>query len=127
MSPTPLRSRLLGALLPFALFAVGAPAAAQEAAYDFAASPKDGQFFIYRMNRETGEMGYCWYDTAGEGDIGQTVCAGAGRGGGAQAPGAYRLVAAPGSGQSAVFRVNEATGDVSVCYWNNGVVCTPAK
>lgn len=125
VTPSPLSTGLAGLALALGLLAA-APASAAEPAYEFVPSPKEGQFYLYRINRETGEMGFCWFDGKSS-ESGTIVCGGPGAGGGPQAPGDYRLIAAPNSGQSAVFRVNTLTGEASVCYWNGGVVCTPAK
>ncbi len=117
----------LAALLGSGFATTGQPAAAEETLYEFVPNAKEGQFYLYRLNRKTGEMGYCWFSSAGSSAVGSTLCSGAAEGGGPQAPGDYRLFAAPNSGQSAVFRANTLTGEISICYWNEGVVCTAPK
>lgn len=121
-----MKTAILATVLGLGFSATALPAAADEALYEFVPNAKQGQFYLYRLNRKTGEMGYCWFSSEG-GAVGTTLCSGAAEGGGPQAPGDYRLIAAPNSNQSAVFRANTLTGEISICYWNEGVVCTPPK
>jgi hypothetical protein len=99
-------------------------AAAQE--YRFVPPTQIDLNRIYKVNRLTGEMGACQYAIR-EGTVGVTVCYSAGEGGGPQAiPGDYDIVPSRHEGEAGIYRVNNRTGDVSVCYvLAERVVCTP--
>lgn len=78
------------------------------------------------MDSESGEVGLCWF--TGNDGIGLTTCLPAGEGAGPQEPGRYRLVASNPIGESSIFRVDEISGRVSICYVNQEVVvCTPQQ
>lgn len=98
---------------------------AQAANYDFAPAPQVDLNRIYRVERVTGEMGACQYGLK-EGSAGVTLCYGPGEGGGAQTPGDYRLLTSRHEREGGVFRINDRTGEMSICYvFNEKVVCTP--
>ncbi len=61
-----------------------------------------------------------------ENTIGTTLCFGPGEGAGPQAPSDYSLVASRHLREAGVFRVNQRTGAMSICYvLDDAVVCTP--
>ncbi|GHE67262.1 hypothetical protein GCM10019059_28810 [Camelimonas fluminis] len=107
-----------------AVSALGATAASA-GNFDFAPAPQVDLNRIYRVERVTGEMGACQYGLK-EGSVGVTLCYGPGEGGGAQTPGDYRLVTSRHEREGGVFRINDRTGEMSICYvFNEKVVCTP--
>jgi len=115
------RAVFAGALAACALGAT----AARAGNYDFAPAPQVDLNRIYRVERVTGEMGACQYGLK-EGSVGVTLCYGPGEGGGAQTPGDYRLVTSRHEREGGVFRINDRTGEMSICYvFNEKVVCTP--
>ncbi|HUZ92118.1 MAG TPA: hypothetical protein VMU78_09495 [Methylocella sp.] len=118
------------------LFLVAVLAAAQGALaanYEFLAAPEITLNRVYRLDRETGEIGACQYalketaDGAKESPgVGLTLCYPPGEGAGPQAPSEYSLVASHHQGEGGVFRVDVRTGMMSICYvLNDAVVCTP--
>ncbi|MGV2980971.1 hypothetical protein ACERNI_12295 [Camelimonas sp. ID_303_24] len=115
------RAVFAGALAASALGAT----AARAGNFDFAPAPQVDLNRIYRVERVTGEMGACQYGLK-EGSVGVTLCYGPGEGGGAQTPGDYRLVTSRHEREGGVFRINDRTGEMSICYvFNEKVVCTP--
>jgi hypothetical protein len=108
------------------LLAVGlalSPAHAQT--FEFKSAPSTASNTIYRVNTVTGEMGACAYGTGGA--IGITQCYPAGEGGGIQPPGSYHLIGSNMATEQGLYRVNQVTGEMSVCYVSNStVVCTAA-
>lgn len=99
------------------------PAAAQDHA--FLAAPQTDLNRMYRVDRDTGEVGSCQYAVK-EGGVGVTLCFPAGEGAGPQEPGAYDLVASNHGGEAGVYRVDRRTGHMSICYvLGEQVVCTP--
>jgi hypothetical protein len=108
--------------LGLCLFA-SAPAFADE--YNFVAAPQKDLNRIYRVDRLTGEVGACQYGVK-EDNSGVTLCFPPGEGAGKQEPGDYTLIASNHEKESAVFRVEQRTGMMSVCYvWKDQVICTP--
>lgn len=104
--------------------AAAAPAAAQQ--FQFAPSPQTDLNRIYRIDRQTGEVGACQYGLK-ENSIGVTLCFPAGEGAGAQAPSEYALVPSRHEREGGVFRVDLRTGGMSICYvFEDKVVCTPS-
>jgi len=82
--------------------------AAQAAPYEFLAAPETDLNRVYRLDKATGEIGACQY------------------GAGPQPPGDYGLVASRHEKEGGVFRVDQLTGAMSICYvLNEAVVCTP--
>jgi hypothetical protein len=101
------------------------PATAAE--YGFVAAPQKDLNRIYRVDRITGEVGACQYGLK-EDNTGVTLCFPAGDGAGKQEPGDYALFASNHEKESAVFRVDQRTGRMSVCYvWKQQVICTPPE
>ena len=114
-----------------ALFgAFGAPAGAQDAAFDFAVTTIDETSVIWRVDRLSGEIGMCRFEQAKRAQIGALNCAKRGAGTGVQQePGPYGLKAGRFEDETAMFRINLRTGSASLCYdkkQKNGreVVCT---
>ncbi|MFD1705077.1 hypothetical protein ACFSCV_18890 [Methylopila henanensis] len=113
------RTALLASL---ACLSAGA-ASAQE--FAFLAAPQTDLNRMYRVDRETGEVGSCQYAVK-EGAVGVTLCFPAGEGAGPQEPGVYDLAATNHAKEAGVFRVDRRTGRMSVCYvLGEQVVCTP--
>ena len=103
----------------------GTPAALSASIYEFVPAPQIDLNRIYRIDRSTGELAACQYGLK-EGTLGVTLCYPAGEGAGPQAPGEYSLVASKHEREGGVFRVNERTGQMSICYvYEEKVVCTP--
>jgi len=93
--------------------------------YSFVAAPQKDLNRIYRVDRSTGEVGACQYGVK-EDNTGVTLCFAAGEGAGRQEPGDYVLIASSHEKESAVFRVDQRTGQMSICYvWKEQVICTP--
>jgi hypothetical protein len=106
------------------LLLVAGPAAAGE--FSFVAAPQKDLNRIYRVDRVTGEVGACQYGVK-EDNTGVTLCFPPGDGAGKQEAGEYALLASNHEKESAVFRVDQRTGMMSVCYvWKEQVICTPA-
>jgi len=100
----------------------GAPAAANDAAYDFLAAPQINLSLVYRLDKATGEVIACQYGhNPGKTDIepgafGVTVCYRSGEGAGKQEPGQYGLIATRHEQEGGVFRVDYRSGSLSICY-----------
>jgi hypothetical protein len=106
-----------------AIFA--ASAALSASIYEFVPAPQIDLNRIYRIDRSTGELAACQYGLK-EGTLGVTLCYPAGEGAGPQTPGEYSLVASKHQAEGGIFRVNERTGEMSICYvYVDKVVCTP--
>ncbi len=106
-----------------ALLLTAGPALAAD--YVFVAAPQKDLNRIYRVDRLTGEVGACQYGVK-EDNTGVTLCFPAGEGAGKQEPGDYTLIASSHERESSVFRVEQRTGMMSVCYvWKDQVICTP--
>lgn len=90
------------------------PAQSQESKYEYAWSPggSPGGNLIYRVDKTTGEMHACVYDS--------TNCYGPGDGAGPEAPGDYGIVATT---EGRVIRMNKTTGDQSICNFYGGRRC----
>jgi hypothetical protein len=117
---------LMLATIPVATLFVVPHAQAQN--FEFAAPPSVQSNYMYRINRKTGEVTACQF-VPKNGTVGNTVCMPAGEGAGAQPQGSYHLTSSHLTGENGLYRVNDATGELSVCYPSNGkVVCTaPAR
>ncbi len=101
------------------------PAAASAASFDFAPAPQIDLNRVYRIDRATGEVGACQFQLK-EGGVGVTICFPAGEGAGPQPAGEYSLMPSRHEREGGIFRVNQRTGEVSVCYvFDDKVVCTP--
>jgi hypothetical protein len=105
------------------LFLAGA--AAHAATYGFVPAPQTDLNRMYRIERVTGEVGACQYGLK-DGTVGVTLCFPPGEGAGPQTPGEYDLVASKHEREGGIFRINQRTGEMSVCYvFDEKVVCTP--
>ncbi len=112
-------------LLPFALVLVTTAAAAGQ--FEFMPAPQTDLNRVYRIDRVTGEVGACQYGLQ-EGSIGVTLCFPAGEGAAKQEPSEYALLASRHEREGGVFRVDQRTGAMSVCYvFEEKVVCTPPE
>ncbi|MCA0423274.1 MAG: hypothetical protein LCH61_08100 [Proteobacteria bacterium] len=118
-------------LLTLAIVAPAADALAQS--YEFVSAPHQGLNRIYRVNRQTGEVGACQFGLK-DGAVGVTICYPAGEGAKGPAPGTapgdFGLVASHHLSEAGIFRIDRQSGEMSVCYVQNDreVVCTsPAK
>ncbi len=99
--------------------------AALAANYVFLSAPEIDLNRVYRLDSATGEVGACQYGLK-EGTIGVTLCYAPGEGAGPQPPSDYSLVASHHEHEGGVFRVDQRTGMISICYvLNEAVVCTP--
>lgn len=97
----------------------------QAASYEFVPAPQADLNRVYRVDKATGEVISCQYGLQ-ENTIGTTLCFGPGEGAGPQAPSEYSLVASRHLREAGVFRVNQRTGAMSICYvLDDAVVCTP--
>jgi hypothetical protein len=111
------------ALAASALLAAGAARAGN---YEFMAAPATDLNRVFRLDKASGEIGACQYGLTEEGSIGVTLCYPPGQGAGPQAPSDYGLVASRHDREGGVFRVDQRTGAMSVCFvLKNAVVCTP--
>ena len=100
---------------------------AEAANYQFMAAPETDLNRVYRVDRATGEVGACQYGLK-QGTIGVTICYPPGQGATAQTPSDFALVASRHRREAGVFRVDQRTGLMSICYvLNEAVVCTPEK
>ncbi|MGQ3670801.1 hypothetical protein ACT6QG_00155 [Xanthobacter sp. TB0136] len=106
-----------GAGLGYA-FSGGTSAAKAEAVtgYSFSAPPSTEANRIYGVNRRTGEMSVCQFERPEGSTVGITRCFPKGEGAGAQADGDYALAPTHYAGETGIFRVNRATGEMSICY-----------
>ena len=99
--------------------------AVRAAKYEFIAAPETDLNRVYRLDRETGEIGACQYGLKDTSAVGVTLCYPPGEGAGPQEPSEYALVASHHQGEGGVFRVDVRTGMMSICYvLNDAVVCT---
>ncbi|MEM9050073.1 MAG: hypothetical protein AAGC92_15290 [Pseudomonadota bacterium] len=116
------------ALIALALAAFAGPAGAQETvspAWQILAPPSAEWNIVYRLNRSSGEITGCAYIERAAGNV--TTCYPAmdhARGGD---PGPYTLAASNNSTVISVYRLNERTGEISLCWvagWKN-TLCAP--
>jgi hypothetical protein len=92
--------------------------------YEFVPAPQVDLNRLYRVDRASGEVVACQYGLQ-EGTLGVTLCFGAGEGATPQAPSDYHLVASSHQREGGVFRVNQRSGEMSICYvFDEKVVCT---
>lgn len=104
-----------------------APLAAQAGQFEFIAAPQVDLNRVYRIDRVTGEVGACQYGLQ-EGSIGVTLCFPAGEGAGRQEPSEYALISSRHEREGGIFRVDQRTGAMSICYvFDERVVCTPPE
>jgi hypothetical protein len=116
---------LASIVLLLATGSIGAVAqTATPSPYQFTPAPQLDLNRIYRIDRTTGEVGACQYGLK-EGSVGVTLCFGSGEGATAQAASDYTLIASRHEREGGVFRVDQRTGAMSVCYvFDDQVVCT---
>jgi len=114
-------------MLRWTVFALLATTSAASAAnFDFLAAPEIDLNRVYRIDRATGEVGACQYGLKDGNPVGVTLCYPPGEGAGPQTPSDYGLVASRHEKEGGVFRVDQRTGAMSICYvLNEAVVCTP--
>jgi hypothetical protein len=115
-------------MLRWTVLALLATAGAAHAAnFDFLAAPETDLNRVYRLDKATGEVGACQYGLKdGGGSVGVTLCYPPGEGAGPQTPSEYALVASRHEKEGGVFRVDQRTGAMSICYvLSEAVVCTP--
>lgn len=116
-------------LLALALVLPSGAALAQS--FEFVPAPHQGLNRIYRVNRQSGEVGACQFGMK-DGGVGVTICYPAGEGAKGTQPGAtpgdFGLIASRHLSEAGVYRVDRQSGEMSVCYVQNDreVVCTPA-
>ena len=116
---------LMSALIIFAAMSVVA-GQAQAQQFQFAPSPQTDLNRVYRMDRQTGEMGACQYGLK-ENAVGVTLCFASGDGAGPQEASEYALVPSRHEREGGIFRVDHKSGAMSICYVHEEkVVCTPA-
>ncbi|MGY2047388.1 hypothetical protein [Methylobacterium sp. JK268] len=107
------------------VLAVAGVSAARAGSFEFVPAPQADLNRVYRVDRVTGEVTSCQYGLQ-ENTIGTTLCFGPGEGAGPQVPSEYGLVASRHLREAGVFRVNQRTGAMSICYvLEEAVVCTP--
>jgi hypothetical protein len=95
------------------------------APFEFAPAPQTDLNRVYRVDRATGEVGACQFQLK-EGGVGVTICFPAGEGAGPQTPGDYLLMPSRHEREGGIFRVNQRTGEMSICYvFDDKTVCTP--
>lgn len=103
---------------------ISSAAFAQSPQFQFTPAPQLDLNRIYRIDRITGEVGACQYGLK-EGSVGVTLCFNSGEGATAQAQSDYALIASRHEREGGVFRVDQRTGAMSICYvFDDSVVCT---
>ena len=119
---------LLGTFLAiFLAISSGQAEAQSRKQYDFMAPPSGETNRLYRVNIYTGEMAMCWYSKPVGSERGITDCRRAGPGAGPQRRGLYKLKASNVPSELGIFRVNELTGEMSICWHSKKtgtVTCT---
>jgi hypothetical protein len=119
-----LRSFVTPACMAAAL--LGLPPARAAGNYDFLAAPQIDLNRVFRLDRATGEIGACQFGLKEGSPVGTTLCYPPGQGAGPQGSSDYALVASRHEQEGGVFRVDQRTGMMSICYvLNESVVCTP--
>ncbi|MFG1347336.1 hypothetical protein V5F59_20790 [Xanthobacter autotrophicus DSM 431] len=86
------------------------------AGYDFAAPPSAQANRVFGVNRQTGEVNACQFERPEGSVAGITRCFAQGQGAGPQQAGDYALMSTHYEGETGVFRINRATGEMSICY-----------
>lgn len=114
--------RLAGAALALAAATAAGPAAAE---YVFASPSAKNQNRVYWLDRYTGTVGACQYQTKG-GPVGSMLCFPPGDQAREMPSGDYDLKPSSWDTEWGVFRLNRTTGEVSLCFVKDDkVVCTP--
>lgn len=117
--PVPNAPLAAGALAVLALAASVGGACAQQTpqgAFAFASPPSAQANRVYSVNRQSGEVSACQFERPDASQTGITRCFPRGDGAVAQANGIYSLISTGFAGETGVFRVNAATGEMSICY-----------
>ena len=115
------QSAIFRAVVAAAAALCGASASAAPQ-YDFLPAPQINLSLLYRLDKTTGDVTACQYGhNPGKADVepgayGITVCYRGGEGAVKQEPGDYGLVASRHEQEGGVFRVDNRTGAISVCY-----------
>lgn len=105
---------------------LGSAAARAAGNFDFLAAPETDLNRIYRLDKATGEVGACQFGLKEGAPVGVTLCYPPGQGAGPQGSSDYALVSSRHERESGVWRVDQRTGAMSICYvLNESVVCTP--
>lgn len=126
MLPHRLSKHNVKAASPVLFAALLASSGAMAQQFQFAPSPQTDLNRVYRVDRQTGEVGACQYGLK-ENSVGVTLCFGSGDGAGPQEPSDYMLVPSRHEREGGIFRVDQKTGTMSICYvYEEKVVCTPA-
>jgi hypothetical protein len=95
--------------------------------FEFIPAPQTDLNRVYRIDRVTGEVGACQYGLK-EGSLGVTLCFPSGEGAGRQEPSEFSLIPSRHEREGGVFRVDQRTGAMSICYvYEDKVVCTPPE
>lgn len=89
---------------------------APQGAFAFTSPPSAQANRVYSVNRQTGEVSACQFERPDASQTGITRCFPRGDGAGGQANGIYSLVSTGYAGETGVFRVNAASGEMSICY-----------
>ena len=113
-------------LLAVAYLVSGATPLLAAGNFDFLAAPQIDLNRIFRVDKETGEVGACQFGLKEGSPVGVTLCYPPGQGAGPQSPSDYTLVASRHEHEAGAWRVDLRTGAMSICYvLNDAVVCTP--
>lgn len=102
--------------LPLCLAAGAAVAQTRPPAYEFSPPPSESANRVYGVNRTTGEVSACQYERPEGNLLGITRCFRQGEGAGVQKPGTYLLVPTRFAGETGIFRVNQDSGEMSICF-----------
>lgn len=120
------RSILLAPACLVASFVAGTTPLLAAGNYDFLAAPQIDLNRIFRVDKETGEVGACQFGLKEGSPVGVTLCYPPGQGAGPQSPSDYTLVASRHEHEAGAWRVDLRTGAMSICYvLSDAVVCTP--
>ncbi len=115
----------------FLAIAVSAPAMLAAAApvraeYIFSTPTAKNQNRVYWLDRYTGTVGACQYSKAQGGPNGAMVCFAPDAGAKGQPNSDYDLLPSNWDSEWGMFRVNKASGEISLCLvQDDKVVCTP--
>ena len=105
--------------------ALVAPTIACAQPYEFLAAPSKDINRVFRLDKSTGEVGACQYGIKPDAPMGVTLCYSSGEGAKGGPPGDYALVASRHESEGGVFRVDQRSGAMSICFvLDNNVVCT---
>jgi hypothetical protein len=102
------------------------PGVAHAGNFEFLAAPETDLNRVFRLDKTTGEVGACQYGLKDGSPLGVTLCYPPGEGAKAGAPGEYALVSSHHTGEGGVFRVDQRSGQMSICFVYNesSVACT---